>query len=434
MPAPALNISERTYFKTFKFEPRSVSVLTEQTRSYLTGNMHSIIAHRLRGEDGVFLGVMTRRISPANYEKFIASATLGAGAAVSMFHADGTLLARHPRVDELIGQNFAKAPLLQRVRDQGGRQTLRMQSPIDHADRLGSAAPLAHYPGIVVATNTTTAALDDWREQTRLLIIAATLSAVVIALTLFLIIRQITRQSREAQRRIEAERGRLDTALNNMIQGLVTFDAAARVVTFNRRYIDMYGLSTDVVKPGCHFRDLMQHRKDTGSFDGDVDRFCASIMRSIARGQIDHSIMQCSDGRSFMAVSKPLADGGWVATMEDITDRRRLEQERDRNYAFLSQIIDHIPSQITVKDVRDRRYLLVNRVAEIQFGNSRDLIIGKTAFDIFSKAFADGIAADDEKNTAIPRWPVQGRAPLGKPDDGAALRHVPAAGDPRFRR
>ena len=39
------------------------------------------------------------------------------------------------------------------------------------------------------------------------------------------------------------------------------FDASARIVTFNRRYIDMYDLSTDIVKPGCHFRDLMQHRQ-----------------------------------------------------------------------------------------------------------------------------------------------------------------------------
>jgi diguanylate cyclase (GGDEF)-like protein/PAS domain S-box-containing protein len=437
-PAPALNISERAYFKTFKFEPRSVSVLTEQNRSYLTGNQHSIIAHRLRGEDGVFLGVMTRHISPANYEKFIASVALGTGAAISMFHADGALLARHPRVDELIGQNFAKAPLLQQVRDLGGRQTLRVQSPIDQADRLGSAAPLTHYPGIVVATKTTTAALEDWREQTRFLVIAATLSAAVIALTLFLIIRQITRQSREAQRRLEAERGRLDTALNNMIQGLVTFDASARVVTFNRRYIAMYGLSTDVVKPGCHFRDLMRHRKDTGSFDGDVERFCATVMRNIARGQVDHSIMQCSDGRSFMAVSKPLADGGWVATMEDITERRRLEQERDRNYAFLSQIIDHIPSQITVKDVHDRRYLLVNRVAETQFGISRDLIVGKTAFDIFSKAFAGGIAADDEKTLQSPDGLFKDERPWESPTMGQryvtsrrlAIRD--SAGEPRY--
>ena len=177
LPAPALNISERAYFKTFKFETQSASVLTEQNRSYLTGNLHSIIAHRLRGEDGAFLGVMTRRINPGNYEKFVASVTLGTSAAVSMFHADGTLLARYPRVDELIGQNFAKAPLLQRVRDRGGRQTLRVQSPIDQTDRLGSAAPLTHYPGVVVATNTTATALEDWREQTRFLVIAATLSA-----------------------------------------------------------------------------------------------------------------------------------------------------------------------------------------------------------------------------------------------------------------
>jgi PAS domain-containing protein len=445
LPAPTLNISERAYFKSFKFDSRSPSILTESVRSYLTGNLNSVIAHRLRGEDGVFLGVMTRRINPVNYEKFFASVALGAGAAVSMFHADGTLLARHPRVDELIGQNFAKAPLLQRVRDHGGRQTLRVQSPIDQTDRLGSAASLAHYPGIVVATNTTSAALSDWREQTRFLVIAATLAAAVIALILFLIIRQITRQSREAQQRLEAERGRLDTALNNMIQGLVTFDASARLVTFNRRYIELHDLSSDIVKPGCRFRDLMQHRKDNGSFDGDVDAFCSLVMRNVARGQVTHSVMQCRDGRAFLAVSRPLADGGWVATMEDITERLNLEQERDRNYAFLSQIIDHIPSQITVKDVHDRRYLLVNRVAEAQFGISRDLIIGKTADDLFPEAAAKLIAADEEKTLQSPDglfkdehvWETQGMGlryitskRLGEDRASGALRRADRPSEP----
>ena len=419
LPAPVLNISGRAYFKSFKFDSRSPSIQTESVRSYLSGNLNSVIAHRLRGEDGVFLGVMTRRVNPINYEKFFASVALGTGAAISMFQADGTMLARYPRVDEQIGQNFAKAPLLQRVGETGGPQTLRVQSPIDQTDRLGSAAPLSRYAGVVVATNTVAAALSDWREQTRFLVLAATLAAAVIALILFLIIRQITRQNREAQQRLEAERGRLDTALNNMIQGLVTFDASARVVTFNRRYIDMYNLSTEIVKPGCHFRDLMQHRKDCGSFAGNVDKFCAIVLRNIARGRVDHSIMECPDGRAFMAVSKPLADGGWVATMEDITERRNLEQERDRNYAFLSQIIDHIPSQITVKDVNDRRYLLVNRVAETQFGISRDLIIGKTAHDLFPEAAAELIAADEEKTLQSPDglfkdehvWETQGMGP-----------------------
>src|SRR5205085_847019 len=126
------------------------------------------------------------------------------------------------------------------------------------------------------------------------------------------------------------------------------------------------------------------------------------ILGTIARGQVDHSTPQSPDGRSFLAISRPLARDGWIATIEDITERRNLEQERDRNYAFLSQIIDHIPSQITVKDVYDRRYLLVNRVAEAQFGISRELIIGKTTSDIFPKAAADIIAADEEKTLLSP--------------------------------
>ena len=73
-------------------------------------------------------------------------------------------------------------------------------------DRLGSACRCRHFPIIVVATNTTSAALADWRAQTRFLITAALLSAAVIALILFLIIRQITRQNREAQQRLESER------------------------------------------------------------------------------------------------------------------------------------------------------------------------------------------------------------------------------------
>jgi diguanylate cyclase (GGDEF)-like protein/PAS domain S-box-containing protein len=397
LPAPALDISARAYFQTFKSDPRSEPVLTEAVRSYRSGNLNTVIAQRLNGENGIFLGVMTRRIDPVNYEKFFASVTPGTSAAIAMFHADGTLLARYPRVEGMIGQKFLDAPLVQLVQSGGGQRTLRVRSPVDGMDRLGSAARLGKLPIVIVATNTISAALADWREQTRFLVAAAVLAASVVALILFLIVRQITRQNREAQQRLESERQRLDTALNNMLQGLVMYDATARIVTFNRRYIDMFNLSTEIVKPGCRFEDLIQHRKDRGSFDGEVKEFCAAVMRNIAQGCVDRSIIQCADGRCILTVSKPLAHGGWVATLEDITERRKLEQERDRNQTFLREIIDHIPSQITVKDAQDRRYLLVNRVAETQFGTSRDDIVGKTAFDVFPRSSAEIVTADDDR-------------------------------------
>src|SRR5262249_26622391 len=122
-----------------------------------------------------------------------------------------------------------------------------------------------------------------------------------------------------------------------------------------------------------------------------------------ADGEVTTTIANSTDGRWFQIVNQPLAQGGWVATIEEITERRKLEQERDRNQAFLREIIDHIPSQITVKDVRERRYVLVNRVAEPQFGQSRDAILGKTAPDLFPPRSAEIIAADDEATLQSPQ-------------------------------
>ena len=55
------------------------------------------------------------------------------------------------------------------------------------------------------------------------------------------------------------------------------FDASQRLVICNQRYIEMYGLSAEVVKPGCSFRELIAHRKVCGSLIGDEGgRVCAS--------------------------------------------------------------------------------------------------------------------------------------------------------------
>jgi len=396
-PLPDVDISDRDYFSVLRSDPRQASMLAGPVRSYFTGGWTTLHAHRLTGTDGSFLGVIVRRIDPANFEKFFASVVLGQGGAISMFHRDGRLIARHPHVEEMIGKKVPNASLANRVESFGSLQTLRLRSPLDGQDRLGAAAPLRDYPLTVVATTTVEGALANWRDQTRAMITGAGLMTLAIGLTMLLIVRHVNRQSREAQRRLEEQKHQLDTALNNMTQGLVLYDGSARLVLANQRYIDMFGLSKDVVTPGASALDVMRHRKDTGSFDGDVDQFYASILSRVSDQKVSKSSAHSIDGRSFEIVNTPLAEGGWVATVEDVTERRKLEQERDRNYAFLSQILDHIPSQITVKDVRDRRYLLANLVAADQFGVMREEIIGKTAEDLFPPHSAATITEDDDK-------------------------------------
>ena len=161
--------------------------------------------------------------------------------------------------------------------------------PVDGQDRLGAAAALREYPITVVATTEMSGVLADWRDQTRAMIAGACLLTLALGMTLLLVIKRINRQNREQQQRVELQKQHLDTALNNMTQGLVLYDSSERLVLCNQRFIDMFGLSPDIVKPGTPSIDIMRHRHATGSFEGDPETFHDEIQRSVARGEVTTS-------------------------------------------------------------------------------------------------------------------------------------------------
>src|SRR6266849_4399853 len=320
-PVPAINVADRAYFKSFKSGARSPSFLVEPVYSRLTGAWTVVLARKLTGRNGEFLGVIGRGIEPAHFEKFFASVALGNDASISMVHRDGTLLARYPHNESMIGHK--SGAMFQRVLSQGGTATGVFNSPLDGQDRLGAAYTLSGFPILVVATTTVSAALADWRAQSKFLIGVGGLSVLVITAMLFLVVRKLSHQHRLSQQRLWREKRRLDTAVNNMTQGLLLFDSSERLIVCNQRYLDMYGLSTEVVKQGCSFREVIAHRKATGSFMDDVDEYCERVRHEI--GLRKSMIIETPDGRAIQMVNEPLADGGWVATLEDITERRHAE-------------------------------------------------------------------------------------------------------------
>jgi PAS domain S-box-containing protein len=120
----------------------------------------------------------------------------------------------------------------------------------------------------------------------------------------------------------------LSLALNNMSQGVVMFDATGHLVVCNERYLLMYGLSPDIVKPGATLVDIVAHRSRTGSLQRDPKQYCAELMESMASGKVVSFVTQSPDGRAIAVVNRAIPGGAyWVGTHDDITERQSAEQK-----------------------------------------------------------------------------------------------------------
>jgi PAS domain S-box-containing protein len=120
----------------------------------------------------------------------------------------------------------------------------------------------------------------------------------------------------------------LSMVLNNMTQGVVFFDAHEKVLVCNDRYVEMYGLSPNVVRPGCSLMDLIKNRITTGSLNIDPEKYRAEIMTAVRHGQSMNRIVETPDGRSVLVVNRPVKDGQyWIGTHDDITERIHAERK-----------------------------------------------------------------------------------------------------------
>ena len=139
---------------------------------------------------------------------------------------------------------------------------------------------------------------------------------------------QITQQSPAAEILSFPQVSRLDealleTILNNMSQGVLLFDSETRLIFCNRRYIEMYGLSPEIARPGRYLRDLLIHRIQAGTFTGDPDDYIVRLKEGITAETAFDQTVHLPDGRAYSVMSKPIAGGGWLATHEDVTERLR---------------------------------------------------------------------------------------------------------------
>jgi methyl-accepting chemotaxis protein len=127
---------------------------------------------------------------------------------------------------------------------------------------------------------------------------------------------------------LQAQTAHMRVALDNMSQGLCMFDRNERLVICNARYRQMYKLPEAGTKLGTSLVELLEHRAAAGTFAGNVHDYRAALMTSLAEGRTTTREVTSTEGAVTCVVNRPMKGGGWVATHEDITERRAAERER----------------------------------------------------------------------------------------------------------
>ncbi len=117
-----------------------------------------------------------------------------------------------------------------------------------------------------------------------------------------------------------------DLALDRIRQGLCVFDGQQRLLLFNRQYAEMYDLDPCQLWIGMSLRDVVDLRYAAGTGpDMPSEQYAAWRDRIGVADKVTDTEVTLRNGRVHAIHHEPTLGSGWVATFEDITERRRAE-------------------------------------------------------------------------------------------------------------
>ncbi|HJS87028.1 MAG TPA: EAL domain-containing protein [Acetobacteraceae bacterium] len=120
----------------------------------------------------------------------------------------------------------------------------------------------------------------------------------------------------------------LDAALSNMSQGLCLFDPEGRLKIVNRRFCEIFGLTHDAVRVGMTAEELISLKVRMLCVRGASAAQIWAERRAMLSERRTFTVqMPLLDGRIIEVAHQPMADGGWVATYEDATERYRSREK-----------------------------------------------------------------------------------------------------------
>ena len=156
-------------------------------------------------------------------------------------------------------------------------------------------------------------------------------------------VRAVVAREREA-----ALAGQFDTALNNMPHGLCMFRADGRLAVMNHRFSEMMGLADDIAQHEIRAPGVVEACVQAGSISVASGKIIVAEIENSQARDIVTTDPDAARGRSLSWTFQPMADGGAVVLLEDITERRNAEA-RISHLARFDELTG-LPNRVNFRD------------------------------------------------------------------------------------
>ncbi len=255
-PLPPFPLSDRTYFTHARDRASPGLLVGGPIVSRVRPDTRVIpLSRRWADENGRFRGVLVALVDPTRLAATLESQRIDRKGSVILALEDGTVLLERPQ-DRIGLTRLADWPAVQRALAAQDEATIRGSTPMTGPAAASSAAAISGggavdslisvrrvqgYPFVIVATLPVRAALADWQRDTAAWTAIGTVMTIAIALLTAFVVRQHARREEDQARLARASR-RIRGILDSMLDAVVTFDTAGRIVTFNRSAEVMFGV------------------------------------------------------------------------------------------------------------------------------------------------------------------------------------------------
>jgi diguanylate cyclase (GGDEF)-like protein len=329
---PPLYLGDREHFLK-QLDPAADKLfISEPVLGRASGKVSLQFSRRLRGPDGSFAGVIVMSIDPNFIGRFYQAVDIGANGSVVLRNLDGIILGAQGFSANAVGQQVKQQPFLDALsRSPSGHYW--GGGAVDGYNRLVSYRTSERFPLIFSVGLAENEILSGYQKHRTIYFTVASVVTLVILIAIAFNLRHQVKLDRsqetlkELNEEISKQNLRFDAALTNMPTGISMFDADGRLLVWNDRYVQIYGMAPDVVWRGVSIHTIVGHLKQAGNLDIEVEAYVGEFRQALIDFGMSTSATRLKDGRTVSVTNTAIAGGGWVGIHEDITDRIYREQE-----------------------------------------------------------------------------------------------------------